>query len=338
MDGADALLLLTATREPDGLTDYRVFRLVLDRAGYRFAPLLEQRLAVHYCNADVALSAASGLSPVVFGPRALEKRVKCRSFYFDLGLLEDYWLRRKYHHTMSSTLVYALYEALSIVEEEGLDTRWARHCVQNGERQSWRGHYLLPRQPAFIVRLVGGVVRAPGICTETRCRESGRRDRIGRGIGDATVPLLYERDAGGVDIEDTSGQHDREDHVLDAGCGACRRLRQRPALSRRHHAHALDRHRQDVGRDLGEHRMVALALRGGAGRDHHLAAGLDRDLRALVGTQPGVLDVARDTEAEIFSGGARRLKAGALRPSFEVAPCPSTACSMPFASSPSPRW
>jgi alanine-glyoxylate transaminase/serine-glyoxylate transaminase/serine-pyruvate transaminase len=28
---------------------------------------------------------------------------------------------------MSSTLVYALYEALSIVEEEGLETRWTRH-------------------------------------------------------------------------------------------------------------------------------------------------------------------------------------------------------------------
>jgi alanine-glyoxylate transaminase/serine-glyoxylate transaminase/serine-pyruvate transaminase len=61
------------------------------------------------------------------GPRALERRVTCRSFYFDLSLLEDYWLRRKYHHTMSSTLVYALYEALSIVEEEGLDARWGRH-------------------------------------------------------------------------------------------------------------------------------------------------------------------------------------------------------------------
>ena len=66
-----------------------------------------------------AWAAPSGLAPVVFGPRALEQRVKCRSFYFDLSLLEDYWLRRKYHHTMSSTLVYALYEALSIVEEEG---------------------------------------------------------------------------------------------------------------------------------------------------------------------------------------------------------------------------
>jgi alanine-glyoxylate transaminase/serine-glyoxylate transaminase/serine-pyruvate transaminase len=80
-----------------------------------------------YSCTQKCLGGPSGLAPVVFGPRALEKRVKCRSFYFDLSLLEDYWLRRKYHHTMSSTLVYALYEALSIVEEEGLDARWARH-------------------------------------------------------------------------------------------------------------------------------------------------------------------------------------------------------------------
>ena len=46
---------------------------------------------------------------------------------FDLQLLQDYWLNRKYHHTMSSTLVYALHEALAIVEEEGLEARWARH-------------------------------------------------------------------------------------------------------------------------------------------------------------------------------------------------------------------
>ena len=80
-----------------------------------------------YSCTQKCLGGPSGLAPVVFGPRALEKRVTCRSFYFDLSLLEDYWLRRKYHHTMSSTLLYALYEALSIVEEEGLDARWARH-------------------------------------------------------------------------------------------------------------------------------------------------------------------------------------------------------------------
>jgi alanine-glyoxylate transaminase/serine-glyoxylate transaminase/serine-pyruvate transaminase len=80
-----------------------------------------------YSCTQKCLGGPSGLAPVVFSARALERRVPCRSFYFDLHLLEEYWLRRKYHHTMSSTLVYALDEALTIVEEEGLDARWARH-------------------------------------------------------------------------------------------------------------------------------------------------------------------------------------------------------------------
>jgi alanine-glyoxylate transaminase/serine-glyoxylate transaminase/serine-pyruvate transaminase len=80
-----------------------------------------------YSCTQKCLGAPSGMAPVVFGPRALERRVKCRSFYFDLHLLEEHWLKRKYHHTMSSTLIYALDEALAIVEEEGIEARWARH-------------------------------------------------------------------------------------------------------------------------------------------------------------------------------------------------------------------
>jgi alanine-glyoxylate transaminase/serine-glyoxylate transaminase/serine-pyruvate transaminase len=80
-----------------------------------------------YSCTQKCLSAPSGLAPVAFGPRALERRVNSRSFYFDLQLLEDYWLRRKYHHTMSSALVCALEEALTAVEDEGLPARWARH-------------------------------------------------------------------------------------------------------------------------------------------------------------------------------------------------------------------
>ena len=80
-----------------------------------------------YSCTQKCLGAPSGLAPVVFSPRALARRVKCRSFYFDLQLLQDYWIKRKYHHTMSSTLIYALDEALAMVEEEGLDARWTRH-------------------------------------------------------------------------------------------------------------------------------------------------------------------------------------------------------------------
>lgn len=80
-----------------------------------------------YACSQKGLGAPSGLAPVTFSPRALERRVPCRSFYFDLGLLEDYWVRRKYHHTISAPLVYALHAALGEVEVEGLAARWARH-------------------------------------------------------------------------------------------------------------------------------------------------------------------------------------------------------------------
>ena len=36
-------------------------------------------------------------------------------------------MRRKYHHTICSTLIYALREALLVIEEEGLEARWQRH-------------------------------------------------------------------------------------------------------------------------------------------------------------------------------------------------------------------
>lgn len=82
--------------------------------------------AVYSCS-QKCLGSPSGVAPIVFSPRALERKVTCRSFYLDLTLLEDYWLRRKYHHTMSASLIFALREALAAVEEEGLDARWARH-------------------------------------------------------------------------------------------------------------------------------------------------------------------------------------------------------------------
>ncbi|HXG54657.1 MAG TPA: aminotransferase class V-fold PLP-dependent enzyme [Vicinamibacterales bacterium] len=83
--------------------------------------------AVCYSCSQKGLGAPSGLAPIAFSASALARRVSSRSFYFDLALLEDYWLRRKYHHTISSPLILALREALQVVEDEGLDAREARH-------------------------------------------------------------------------------------------------------------------------------------------------------------------------------------------------------------------
>jgi alanine-glyoxylate transaminase / serine-glyoxylate transaminase / serine-pyruvate transaminase len=82
---------------------------------------------IAYSCTQKCIGAPSGLAPLAVSGAARERLVRCRSFYLDLRLLEDYWVGRKYHHTMSTSLVYALREALMMVEEEGLPARVARH-------------------------------------------------------------------------------------------------------------------------------------------------------------------------------------------------------------------
>jgi alanine-glyoxylate transaminase/serine-glyoxylate transaminase/serine-pyruvate transaminase len=69
---------------------------------------------------------------VTFSERAMQavrsRKTKSPSWYFDLAMIERYWgAERLYHHTAPITMNYALYEALRIVVEEGLDQRFARH-------------------------------------------------------------------------------------------------------------------------------------------------------------------------------------------------------------------
>jgi alanine-glyoxylate transaminase / serine-glyoxylate transaminase / serine-pyruvate transaminase len=87
--------------------------------------------AVYSCS-QKGLSCPPGLSPVSFSPRAVEvfskRKTKVQSWYFDVNLVEHYWdSDRFYHHTGPITMVYALYEGLRLVLEEGLEARWARH-------------------------------------------------------------------------------------------------------------------------------------------------------------------------------------------------------------------
>src|SRR3954469_4942372 len=87
---------------------------------------------VVYSCTQKGLGAPSGLAPIVFSSRARGTTgAGPRSFYFDIALLEDYWVRRKYHHTLSAPLIYALHEALVAIGEEGLEARWQRHREQH---------------------------------------------------------------------------------------------------------------------------------------------------------------------------------------------------------------
>ena len=85
-----------------------------------------------YSCSQKCLSAPPGLAPITFSPAALAKvaarKSPCRSFYLDLELLRKYWgPERMYHHTAPSNLGYALLEGLRLLEEEGLEARFARH-------------------------------------------------------------------------------------------------------------------------------------------------------------------------------------------------------------------
>jgi alanine-glyoxylate transaminase/serine-glyoxylate transaminase/serine-pyruvate transaminase len=85
-----------------------------------------------YSCTQKGLSAPPGLSPMTFSARALaavrSRKSKCRSWYFDLAMIERYWgAERVYHHTAPITMNYALYEALRVVAEEGLEARFRRH-------------------------------------------------------------------------------------------------------------------------------------------------------------------------------------------------------------------
>ena len=140
-----------------------------------------------YSCTQKCIGAPPGLAPVAFSPDALARRVKARSFYLDLQLLEDYWLRRKYHHTISASLVYALHEALRAIQEEGLEARWERHrrhhlVLAAGLRAM--GLDLLPPEGERLWTL--NAVRVPAGVDDGRVRArllSGFNMEIGAGLG-----------------------------------------------------------------------------------------------------------------------------------------------------------
>src|SRR6187402_1931531 len=85
-----------------------------------------------YSGTQKCLSCPPGLSPVSFSPRAMEtilgRKTKVRSWYLDVSMLANYWgQNRVYHHTGPINMTYALYEALRLIHEEGLENCHARH-------------------------------------------------------------------------------------------------------------------------------------------------------------------------------------------------------------------
>jgi alanine-glyoxylate transaminase/serine-glyoxylate transaminase/serine-pyruvate transaminase len=90
-----------------------------------------------YSATQKCLSCPPGLAPLTLSDRAFAvikaRRTPCQSWYLDLALVADYWSdgTRAYHHTAPISMLYALREALRLVEEEGLPARFVRHRLNS---------------------------------------------------------------------------------------------------------------------------------------------------------------------------------------------------------------
>ncbi len=86
-----------------------------------------------YSGSQKCLSCTPGLSPITFSQRAVDvvkaRGQKSQSWFLDLNLLLGYWgeTTRTYHHTAPTNSLYALHEALLVLQQEGLENAWTRH-------------------------------------------------------------------------------------------------------------------------------------------------------------------------------------------------------------------
>ncbi|OQX54461.1 MAG: alanine--glyoxylate aminotransferase [Candidatus Aminicenantes bacterium 4484_214] len=86
-----------------------------------------------YSGSQKCLSCPPGLAPATFSERALEvilnRQTKVPNWYLDMSMIAQYWegKKRVYHHTAPINMLYALYQSLYLIVEEGLENVFRRH-------------------------------------------------------------------------------------------------------------------------------------------------------------------------------------------------------------------
>ncbi|PSU32794.1 pyridoxal-phosphate-dependent aminotransferase family protein [Photobacterium lutimaris] len=127
---SDAQAIAKLAREHDCLT---IVDAVTSLGG---VPLLvdEWQLDAVYSGSQKCLSCVPGLSPLTFSEKAVAKiqrrQVPVQSWFLDQSLVLGYWSgegKRSYHHTAPVNSLYALHEALVLLQNEGLENAWKRH-------------------------------------------------------------------------------------------------------------------------------------------------------------------------------------------------------------------
>ena len=95
-------------------------------------PVDEYLIDICFSVGQKCIGGPAGIACITLNDRAM-RVIDSRSrpvdtWYLDLSLIRKYWLPdRAYHHTSPGSLLYALHEALRLIQEEGLEERFARH-------------------------------------------------------------------------------------------------------------------------------------------------------------------------------------------------------------------
>jgi len=147
-----------------------------------------------YSGSQKCLSCPPGLSPVSFGPRAVEhvknRKSKVLSWFLDITQVMAYWggdKARAYHHTAPVNSLYALHESLRRVHIEGLEASFARHRaahLQLAEGLAAMGLELLVDEPYRLPQL--NAIKIPASINDAQVRASLLNDfniEIGAGLG-----------------------------------------------------------------------------------------------------------------------------------------------------------
>jgi alanine-glyoxylate transaminase/serine-glyoxylate transaminase/serine-pyruvate transaminase len=146
-----------------------------------------------YSGTQKCLSCPPGLAPVSFSKKALDvilsRKTKVQSWYLDISMLAKYWSEeRVYHHTAPINMTYALYEALRLILEEGLEHCFARHAWNHRALKagvSALGMEYIPAEEHCLPML--NAVRIPAGINDAKVR-TGLLERfgieIGGGLGD----------------------------------------------------------------------------------------------------------------------------------------------------------
>lgn len=95
-------------------------------------PVDKLLIDICYSGGQKCIGGPAGISCITVSERAWkvieERKRPPDTWYLDLALIRKYWFSdRVYHHTAPGPMVFALKEALTLIEEEGLQSRVARH-------------------------------------------------------------------------------------------------------------------------------------------------------------------------------------------------------------------